>query len=80
METTEAKHMSQSASTGEKVKCKQCPEEFANKFRLSKHMANVHGIHMDHRCTDCNSSFQTPKGLRAHEYAEHILRTESNHI
>lgn len=62
------------SSTGEKVKCKQCPEEFTNKFWLSKHMNSIHGIHMDHKCTDCNSSFQTPNGLKTHVNKVHTDR------
>ena len=34
-------------------------------------MTRVHGIHMDHKCTDCNSSFTTPKGLKAHVQKVH---------
>ena len=57
------------ATSGEgKLICPQCPDsvEFTNKFWLSKHMSNVHGIQLDHRCTDCNASFQTPTGLAGH--------------
>ena len=58
-------------ASSEKIQCQQCSEEFTNKFWLSKHMSNVHGIHMDHKCNDCNTSFQTPNGLKTHVLKVH---------
>lgn len=52
--------------SGELFRCSRCPAAMTTKYRIARHIENVHG-QVRQICSDCGSSFKSTSALKAHK-------------
>ena len=55
-----------------KIRCNECPKTFGSKYKLKKHMNQIHREIGDHHCVTCKKNFWDKRPLEDHIKTVHL--------